>query len=403
MSTPSMIRAVLDSGVSLWLDDLGRERITSGELHRLVDTWGITGVTTNPSIFAAAITNGAAAYSASLDEFADAGDSAEQAVMTMMVDDVRAACDQLADVYQRAEYRDGYVSIEVDPRLAHDSEGTIAHAQELWERVDRPNVMIKIPGTSAGLSAITEVLARGINVNVTLIFGVERYGEVLHAHAQGLRAALERGTEIGRIMSVASVFVSRLDTAVDTRLDHLTHDVTLSDEQRSGLQARRGRAAVLNAQQAYARFREHVVGDEWSLLALQGALPQRPLWASTGTKDPTYSPVKYVTELMTPGAVNTVPFATLNLLAEHHDYDLTRTLSRDGEPSESAPASEQALTPTSPPAGFDDVATQLRASGLSYPDIIAELETAGVAAFETAWCGLIESVAGLLAERRVAK
>lgn len=384
MMAPPLIQTVLDGGVSLWLDDLGRDRLTSGELQRLIDEWGVTGVTTNPSIFATAITQGAEIYAAALDDAARQSATAEQTVVDLMVEDVREACGHLLEVHRRAEGRDGFVSIEVDPRLARDAEATIAQAQTLWDRIDHPNAMIKIPATVEGLPAITEVLARGINVNVTLIFGLDRYRDVRSAHAHGVRCAIERGRDISRLASVASFFVSRLDTAVDSRIDAELANASMGPERRLVLSTLRGCTAVMNAQQAYADYLEHVNGPEWSLLALQGAIPQRPLWASTGTKDPSFSPVKYVAELVTPGAVNTVPMATLTTLAQLPVSD-----DADGE------AALDALDPGTLAAAAvagSNVVDDLSLRGLDYAAIVRELEAAGVAAFETAWVTLLDNV-----------
>jgi transaldolase len=286
-------------------------------------------------------------------------------------------------VHRKAEGRDGYVSLEVDPRLARDTAGTIAQAQELWDRVGQPNVMIKIPATIEGLGAITEVLARGINVNVTLIFSLERYAEVRAAHLAGLREAHERGHRIQGIGSVASFFVSRLDTAVDGLIDQATTD--------PAARSHRGTLAVLNARAAYADYLAHVTGPEWAELAALGAIPQRPLWASTGTKDPSYSPVKYVTELATPGAVNTVPAATFNTLSAWQAPDEADESNSASTTPDAAAAADAMIVPLG--EGPFDPSGVLAGLGLDYAAIVGELETAGVAAFVDAWNALLADVA----------
>lgn len=383
--TPPLVSAIRDRGVSLWLDDLGRERLTSGSLSDLIEGGGITGVTTNPSIFAQAVSRAGVEYAQALTDASRAGSSAEAAVFDLMVEDVTRACTLFAHVHRKAEGRDGYVSLEVDPRLARDTEGTIAQAQELWNRVGQPNVMIKIPATVEGLPAITEVLARGINVNVTLIFSLERYAQVRAAHLAGLRQAYARGVELQSIGSVASFFVSRLDTAVDGLIDAATAHPTARQY--------RGTLAVLNARAAYADYLAHVTGAEWAEVAGLGAIPQRPLWASTGTKDPAYSPVKYVTELATPGAVNTVPAATLSTLsawrasneAVESPDDVAATASTEAEAANAMvePLGEGPYDPHGVLAGI----------GVDYRAVVDQLEAAGVESFVDAWNELLDDVA----------
>jgi transaldolase len=384
--TPPLVAAIRDRGVSLWLDDLGRERLTSGSLRQLIETGGITGVTTNPSIFAQAVVRAEAAYAQALADAVRTGASAETAVFDLMIDDVAEACALLAPTYRKAEGRDGYVSLEVDPRLAHDTASTIDQAQALWDRVGQPNVMIKIPATLEGLPAITEVLARGINVNVTLIFSLERYAQVRSAHLTGLRAALERGHRLESIGSVASFFVSRLDTAVDGLID--SSGATSAGEGASV----RGSAAVMNARAAYADYLAHVTGPDWAEVSARGAIPQRPLWASTGTKDPSYSPMKYVTELVTPGAVNTVPAATFAAVSQW----VATVEEAAGEGDAARPASsehsafDEVLSPA--PEGPLDPRGTLSRIGIDYDAVVSELEAAGVAAFVDAWNALLDSV-----------
>lgn len=357
-----------DAGVSVWLDDLGRDRLTSGELADLV-AGGVCGVTTNPSIFAAAVSQGDA-YASQLASLS--GLSAEQALHSLMVSDVREACDVLASTYEKTMSVDGRVSMEVDPRLAHDTDATAAAATQIWNDVDRPNTMVKIPGTQAGLPAITTAVAAGISVNVTLIFGVQRYQAVQEAWLAGLEAAHARGLDLGAIGSVASFFVSRLDSAVDTRLDALIAGDPAGDYQRL-----RGRAAVANARQAYRKFQQMLDGDRWRALADQGAQPQRPLWASTSTKDPTFSPTRYVDELVAPQTVNTMPAATLEAVSRSTEV-----------PRPAIDLSEQ--------AAVDDTQlfTDLEAVGIEYQAVVNQLEADGVTSFTGAWTkllGLVES------------
>ena len=355
---------LLEAGVSIWLDDLSRQRIASGDLARDITDRRVVGVTTNPAIFRGAITAGTG-YHDAIAAAASRGHDAERAVHDLIIADVQAACDVLAGVHRTTGGRDGYVSLEVDPRLAHDTDATIAAALRLHADVDRPNVMIKIPATPAGLPAISSVLEHGINVNVTLIFSVERYRDVLAAHAEGLARAAARGWPLESVASVASVFVSRLDSAVDP---HLPSGSPL-----------RGRAAVANAQLAYAEHLAWVATPEWADLAARGAQAQRPLWASTGTKDPAYTSTKYVVELATPGAVNTMPSATLDAVLA------------DAVPVERAGASVDEARQVI------DVA--LRTSGLTYDEVVQDLEDAGVTAFVEAWTGLLESVEARLRAR----
>ncbi|GAA1857916.1 transaldolase [Myceligenerans crystallogenes] len=294
-----------EAGVAIWLDDLSRERLDSGNLAELIETRDVVGVTTNPTIFAGALAQGDA-YAAALAELA--GTDVEAAVEKITTDDVRAAADVLRGVYDRSNTVDGRVSIEVDPRLARDTEATIEVAKRLWATVDRPNVMIKIPATAEGLPAITAVLAEGISVNVTLIFSIDRYKAVMDAFLAGLEQAKENGHDLAPVGSVASFFVSRVDAEIDKRLDTLGSDDAL---------ALRGQAAVANARLAYAAYEEVIASDRWAALAAAGARPQRPLWASTGVKNPAYRDTMYVDELVVSGVVNTMPEKTLEAFADH--------------------------------------------------------------------------------------
>jgi len=355
-------------GVSVWLDDLGRERIDAGELQQLVDD-GIKGVTTNPSIFAAALSKGTA-YDARISQLRN--EAPDAALDQLMVADVRDACDVLAPVFEATGRVDGRVSLEVDPRLALDTESTIAAAKRLWSEVGKPNLMVKIPATHEGLTAITESLAAGISINITLIFGVGRYREVQDAWLEGLRRAQAAGHDLAGIGSVASFFVSRLDTAVDKRLDALHESGDIDDETHRRL---RGRAAVANARRAYRRFVALLNDPRWIGLQAAGAQVQRPLWASTSTKDPTFSPTRYVDELVAAQTVNTMPTATLEAIsAAATDWTLAIELDDEAEAADVA--------------YFDELAS----NGIAYEDVVAQLESDGVASFESSWHSLLEHV-----------
>ncbi|MDO0924835.1 transaldolase [Streptomyces sp. TG1A-8] len=369
-ATPGALERLADEGVSIWLDDLSRKRIASGGLAAAVSGGGVVGVTTNPSIFQAAIGSGEG-YEEQLADLAVRGVTVEEAVRMMTTADVRDAADVLRPVFDATGGRDGRVSIEVDPRLAHDERATVAEARQLAWLVDRPNVMIKIPATEAGLPAITEVIGLGISVNVTLIFSLERYRAVMDAYLSGLEKAGERGLDLSEIHSVASFFVSRVDTEIDKRLDALGTD---------GAGALRGRAALANARLAYQAY-EEVFGsadgstpssDRWSALENAGANKQRPLWASTGVKDPAYPDTMYVTELVAPNTVNTMPEATLEATADHGEITGNTV----------AGTYEQAR------ADID----ALEELGISYDDVVRRLEDEGVAKFEAAWQDLLDAV-----------
>lgn len=364
------LEALTAAGVSIWLDDLSRDRLRTGNLAALVRDRHVTGVTTNPSIFHEAIT-GQAQYDEQVRALAAAGAGAEDAVAIMTADDVREACDLLRPVHEATEGLDGWVSIEVDPRLAHDTAATITKAKTLHEEVGRENVLVKIPATVEGLPAISASLAAGISVNVTLIFSLERYRAVMNAFLDGLEKAHAAGARLGGICSVASFFVSRMDTEVDQRLD------ALGTPEAAAL---RGQAALANARLAYRAHEEVFSTPRWRSLADEGARPQRPLWASTGVKDPAYPDTRYVTELVAPGCVNTMPEATLEAVADHGEIVSDTVTGRYD-------AARQTL---------DD----LDALGISYADVVAVLEREGVAKFETAWQALLEDVAAEL--RRLA-
>lgn len=344
-------------GTSTWLDDLSRDRITSGNLAEVIENKSIVGVTTNPAIFAAAMSKGTA-YDAQIAELKAAGTAVDEAVYAMTIDDVRDACDIFLPIYESTDGRDGRVSIEVDPRISEDREATLSQARELWRKVDRPNVMIKIPATPESIPAITDALAEGICVNVTLIFSVARYREVIAAYREGIQRAAEQGRDVSTIHSVASFFVSRLDVEIDRRLEEIGTEEAL---------ALRGKAGVANAQRAYAVFREIGAKD-----LPEGANLQRPLWASTGVKNPDYAPTLYVTELAGPDTVNTMPEPTIDAVLEQgglHGDTLTGT----------ADAAEE-------------IFERLVAVGIDMEDVFALLEREGVEKFVSAWSELLESL-----------
>jgi len=356
------------AGVAVWLDDLSRERLRSGNLQQLIDDKHVVGVTTNPTIFQKAISAGDA-YDDSTRELALRGVDVGEAVRSLTTYDVRWACDVLKPVYDRSDGVDGRVSIEVDPRLAHDSARTVAEAKALWWLVDRPNLYIKIPATAEGLPAITDTLAAGISVNVTLIFSLERYDEVMDAFLAGLEQAEANGHDITTMGSVASFFVSRNDTETDKRLDKLG-----SEEAK----ALRGAAAIANARLAYEHYEKVFGGDRWKALAEAGAKPQRPLWASTGVKDPAYEDTRYVVELVAQGVVNTMPEATLDAVADHGEIR------------------GDTITPMY--AEAKQTLDRLAALGVDYDDVVQTLEDEGIKKFEDAWHELTEQITSSLSD-----
>jgi transaldolase len=356
------LAALSAAGVSVWLDDLSRDRLRSGNLQQLIDTRSIVGVTTNPSIFQAALSKGTA-YDAQVAELAERGADVDAVIRTATTDDVREACDVLRPQWNNSNGVDGRVSIEVDPRLAHDTDKTVLQAIELWKIVDRPNLLIKIPATKAGLPAITAVIAEGLSVNVTLIFSVERHREVMDAYLAGLEAARAAGHDLNNIHSVASFFVSRVDTEIDARLEKIGTKEALE---------LRGKAGVANARLAYAAYDEVFgSGGRWTALAEAGAWVQRPLWASTGVKNPDYSDTLYVTELVAPDTVNTMPEKTLDAVADHGRVH--------GDTIEGTAAESQAV--------FDNLA----AVGVDLTDVFRHLEEDGVQKFEKSWEELLEA------------
>ena len=355
-------KALSDLGVAIWLDDLSRARLDTGTLAAMLAEQDVVGVTTNPSIFQAAIT-GSDDYAADIAALKAEGADAEGIVRALTTADVRRACDLLRPVWEATGGTDGRVSIEVDPRLAHDTDATIVQAKELWGEVDRPNLLVKIPGTAAGLPAIRATIAAGISVNVTLLFSVARYQQVIDAYHTGLEDRLAAGLPVDQIHSVASFFVSRVDAAIDPLLAQ--HD----DPQAAALQ---GTAAIANARLAYAAFLAVADSDRWQALEEQGANPQRPLWASTGVKNPDYPPTLYVTELVAPGTVNTMPQPTLDALTS------------------AEPPTADTITGNLDHAAH--IAAQLAGYGIDLDQVTDLLETEGVAKFEQAWTELLAAV-----------
>jgi transaldolase len=353
------------AGVSIWLDDLSRARLTTGSLAALRDR-GVSGVTTNPAIFARAITD-SDAYDGQIRDLKLRQAPADQALRELTTSDVRQACDVLRPVYEATNGVDGRVSIEVDPRIAHETDRTVAEARALWWLVDRPNLFIKIPAAKQGLPAITACLAEGISINVTLIFSLARYGEVIEAFLAGLEGARAAGRDLSGIASVASFFVSRVDTETDRRLDKI------GTPQAAAL---RGKAAIANARLAYQRYEEMIAADRWKSLERAGARLQRPLWASTGVKDPAYDDTRYVTGLVAPSVINTMPEATLNAVADHGDI----------------PADSIHGTYEQSQAVLDDLA----ALGIGYGDVVQTLEDQGVTAFDASWDHLGQRLATAL-------
>jgi transaldolase len=350
------------NGVSVWLDDLSRELLQTGDLNGLITNAGVVGVTTNPTIFASALAKGDR-YEEQVRALAARGADVDTAVFEITTDDVRSACDIFAPVYEASGHLDGRVSIEVDPRLAHDTEGTIAAARKLWTTVDRPNVLIKIPATLAGLPAIRTAIGEGISVNVTLIFSLERYRAVMEAYLEGLETAKAAGLDLAEIASVASFFVSRVDTEVDKRLDAIGTEAA---------KAERSKAGIANARLAYQAYEEVFSTARWTNLHEAGAKPQRPLWASTGVKDPNLPDTLYVVELVAPGTVNTMPGATLTAVADHGEIH--------GDQVTGAYAEASALL------------DRLDGLGISYAEVTELLEREGVDKFEKSWAELLGTV-----------
>jgi transaldolase len=364
---PDPLAQLTEMGVSIWLDDISRERLSTGNLASLVRDKHVHGVTSNPTIFAKALSNGSA-YADQVADLALRGVDLGEATRSVTTYDIRWACDVLRPVFDATDGVDGRVSLEVDPRLASDTARSIAEARALWWLVDRPNLFIKIPATLAGLPAITQCLSEGISVNVTLIFALQRYGQVIDAFMAGLEAA--SGRDVASIASVASFFVSRVDTEVDARLDKIGTPEAA---------ALRGKAALANARLAYELFEQRFAesSERWAALHARGARLQRPLWASTSVKDPSFADTMYVTELVAPHTVNTMPEATIHAVADHgelHGYTIQGTYDESRR-----------------------IFEQLEALGVHYDDVVRVLEEEGVQKFAASWQELLESLSGELA------
>lgn len=351
------LQALSDAGVSIWLDDLSRERIESGNLAELVRESGVKGVTTNPTIFAAALSQGER-YAEQVAELKAAGADVDTAVFEITTTDVKQACDVLRPVFDETDGVDGRVSIEVDPGMARNTDDTIEMAERLWAAVDRPNLLIKIPATEEGLPAIAASIARGISVNVTLIFSLERYRGVMDAYLFGLEQAHAEGRDLSAIHSVASFFISRVDSEVDGRLDE-GHPL-------------RGKAALANARLAYEAYEQVFASERFATLEAQGAHRQRPLWASTGVKDPAYDDTLYVSELVVADTVNTMPEKTLEAFGDHGEVHGDTVTGRADESRE--------------------VIAGLEKEGISYDEVVEALENEGLDKFDASWAELLDTV-----------
>ncbi|MCI0520992.1 MAG: transaldolase, partial [Chloroflexi bacterium] len=364
----SKLHELASLGQSIWLDYIRRSFLTSGKLQALIDL-GLRGMTSNPTIFEKALAGAGGEYDADLERMAHQGMSVLEIYEGLAIQDIQAACDLLLPVYRQTVGADGYVSLEVNPELAFETEATAAEALRLWQVVARPNLMVKIPATRAGLPAITRALAAGVNVNVTLIFSLERYQEVIEAHLQGLEQRLQAGQPLSNLASVASFFISRLDSKVDQRLQAIIAD----DPERAALAgALLGKAAVANARLAYRIFREALASTRYQRLLEQGAQPQRPLWASTSTKNPAYSDILYVQELIGAHTVNTLPQNTIEAFVDH---------------GEARPSVEDNLE------GARELFALLRSLDISIEEVTQELEEEGVASFAQSFRALIASIA----------
>jgi transaldolase len=351
------LKALADAGVSIWLDDLSRERLETGNLADLVQNSNVVGVTTNPAIFQAALAKGER-YDAQVRDLAAAGADVDKATQAITTDDVREACRLMRPVFDATDGVDGRVSIEVSPGFAHDTDQTVAEAAELWKIVGEPNVLIKIPGTPEGWPAITETIGAGISVNVTLIFGLDQYRNVMEAYVAGLEKAHDNGHDLADIHSVASFFVSRVDGEIDKRLEATTQGTGTDGDLR-------GKAGVANARLAFKAYEEFFSGPRWEKLEAEGARKQRPLWASTGVKNPDYDDTMYVVDLVVEDTVNTMPEKTLDAVADHGEVrgDRVRPF-------------------------YDDAAAHMQAladAGIDYDDVIAVLIKEGVDKFVVAW------------------
>ena len=356
------LAALSAAGVSIWLDDLSRGRITSGNLTKLITEDSVVGVTTNPTIFAAALSD-EGAYDDQVRELAARGADVDSAIREITVADVQQACDVFSGTWEHTNGVDGRVSLEVDPRLAHETQKTVAQAVDLWKAVDRPNLLVKIPATEQGLPAITQAIAEGVSVNVTLIFSVERYKLVMDAYIAGLEQAQQNGQDVSGIHSVGSFFVSRVDSEIDKRLEKIGTDEAL---------ALRGKAGIANSHLAFAAYQQAFSGGRWDNLATLGANAQRPLWASTGVKNPDYPDTMYVTELTVANTVDTMPEKTLRAFADHGEVPGDRVTGK-------AAQAQQV---------FDD----LEAVGVDLTDVYLVLENEGVEKFAKSWTELQETV-----------
>jgi transaldolase len=353
---------------SIWYDNIERRLLKNGKLAAMIASGDIRGVTSNPSIFNKAIAR-SSDYDAALIPLAKEGKDKEEIFEALAVEDIRAAADLFRPLYDQTGGGDGYVSLEVSPYLAYDTETTRSEALRLWNLVDRPNLMVKIPATKEGLPAITRSIADGININVTLIFALSQYTEVMEAYLAGLEARIEAGKPVEQVASVASFFVSRIDTNVDNRLQALMNDD--SGQAADRLSALLGKAAVASAKLAYQRYKGVFASERFAKLTAKGARAQRPLWASTGTKNPAYSDVKYVEELIGPGTVNTLPPHTLDAFRDHGITSLTL---------------EEGISQS------HNVMDELAEVGISMDQVTQELEDQGVKAFADAYTALLESV-----------
>lgn len=366
----SPLNDLKNAGVSIWLDDLSRDRIESGSLKELISSRSVSGVTTNPTIFAGAFSKGAA-YASQLSKLAASGATADEAIFEATTDDVRAACDVFSDVYLETKGVDGRVSIEVEPGFAMDTDKTVKQALALYETVNRKNVMIKIPATIPGLSAITQVIAAGISVNVTLIFSLDRYRSVIEAYKAGIAAAKTNGHDLSSIHSVASFFVSRVDTEIDQRLEKIGSAEAI---------ALKSKAALANARLAYELFQQQFATDDWKVFEALGANRQRPLMASTGVKDPSLADTLYVTELVAPMVVNTMPEKTMEAVFDH------------------GVISGDTIT-----GHFDSarkLLAELESIGISYDEVVSLLEREGVEKFVVSWNELVQTVSSALESSR---
>lgn len=360
--TLSNLHLLRIAGVSPWSDQISREMLDSGELARRIDEDSITGVTSNPSIFAKAIV-GTGHYDTEMTELAKRGAAAEEIVASLMTADIQRGCDALRQVYDAADGRDGFVSVEVTPNLAHDTEATVAEAREWVKRIDRPNLFVKVPATAAGLPAIERLIGEGISINITLIFSLERYRQVMEAYLAGIESYTSQGGKPTRVASVASFFVSRMDSEVDKRLDVIGTEAAL---------ALRGKTAIANAQLAYRAFLDTFNGTRWQALVGRGTRLQRPLWASTSTKNPEYPDTLYVDQLVAPHTVNTMPIETIEAYQDH------------GTPPIAFGPEEMAAAETTLAA--------MAEVGVDYDDVMDTLETEGVEKFIAAWEEVVADV-----------